>query len=110
MNNKVLGIIGGVLFAAAVAVGCFANFAGSAVVEIALAAFGLASIVMATVKKAKEDGNFTWKTVVVIVLAVAGGALAAVGGVQSNIFESIAGAVVAIVSIIFGVFAVKANA
>lgn len=107
--NKVLGIIGGVLFAAAVAVGCFANFAGSTVVEIALAAFGLASIIVATIKKAKEDNTFSWKTVVVIVLAVAGGALCALGGLQSNVFEAIAGAVVAIISIIFGVFAAKAG-
>lgn len=105
--NKVLGIIGGVLFAVAVGIGCFANFAGSTVVEIALAAFGLAAIIIATIKKAKDEGTFSWKTVVVIVLAVAGGALCAVGGVQSNVFEAIAGAVVAIISIIFGVFVAK---
>ena len=107
--NKVLGIIGGVLFCAAVALGCFANFASADVIAIALAAFGLAATIVATVKKAKEGGSFNWKTVVVIVLAVAGGVLCALGGLQSNVFEAIAGAVVAIISIIFGVFAAKSN-
>ena len=104
--NKVLKIIGAVLFVAAVVVGCFCSFAGAKVVEIALAAFGLASLVVATVKEAKEAGTFSWKTVLVIVLAVIGGALCGVGGFQANNFEIIAGAVVAIVGIIFGVLAV----
>ena len=105
--NKVLGIVGAVLFAVAVGIGCFANFAGATIVEIALAAFGLAAVIVATIRKAKEEGTFTWKTVVIIVLAVAGGALCALGGLQSNVFEAITGAVVALISIIFGVFVAK---
>lgn len=105
--NKVLKIVGAVLFAAAVAVGCFCNFAGAKVVEIALAAFGLASLVVATVKEAKEAGTFSWKTVLVIALAVIGGALCGVGGFQANNFEIIAGAVVAVIGIIFGALTVE---
>ena len=105
--NKIFGIVGAILFVASVAIGCFCDFAGSTVIEIALAAFGLASVIVATIKKAKEDGKFSWKTVVVIVLAAVGGALCAVGGFQSNVFEALAGAVVAIISVIFGIVALK---
>lgn len=105
--NKVFGIVGALLFVGAVAVGCFCDFKGDVIVQLALSAFALASMIVSIIKKAKDEGTFSWKTVVVIVLAVVGGALCAVGGLQSNIFEAIAGAVVAIISIIFGVFITK---
>jgi hypothetical protein len=105
--NKVLGIIGAVLFAASVAVGCFCSFPSADIVAIALAAFGLTALIVAAVKKAKDENRFSWKTIVVIVGAVAGGVLVALGGLQSNVFEAIAGAVVALITIIFGIIGVK---
>lgn len=105
--NKVFGIVGALFFVGAVVVGCFCDFAGSVIVEIALASFGLASVVISAVKKAKADGKLNWKTILVIVLAVIGGALCAVGGFQSNVFEALAGAVVAIIGIIFGLVNTK---
>ena len=108
--NKVFGIVGAILFAAAVAVGCFCDFAGDMIVSLALSAFALASMIIGIVRKAKDEGKFDWKTILVIVLAVAGGALCAVGGYQGNIFEAIAGAVVAIISVIFGIFLKKKEA
>lgn len=104
---KVFGIIGAVLFAVAVGIGFFGDFAGDALVQIALSAFGLASIVIGNVKKAKDEGKFTWKTVVCIILAVAGGVLCAVGGFADSIFATVSGAVVALLAIIFGIISAK---
>jgi hypothetical protein len=105
--NKVFGIVGAILFAASVAVGYFCNFPGSTLVGLGLAAFALASMIVGIVRKAKAEGSFNWKTVLIIVLAVVGGALCAIGGYSENIFEAIAGAVIAIISVIFGIFVVK---
>ena len=102
--TKILGIIGAVLFAASVAVGCFCSFPYADIVAIGAAAFGL---IVAAVKKAKDENRFSWKTIVVIVGAVAGGVLICLGGLQSNIFEAICGAVVALVDIIFGIVGLK---
>lgn len=104
---KVFGIVGAVLFAVAVAIGYFGDFPGDSLVQIALAAFGLASIVIGNVKKAKDEGKFTWKTVVCIILAVAGGVLCAVGGLADSIFATVSGAVVALLAIIFGLITAK---
>ena len=105
--NKVFGIIGSLLFVAAVVVGYFFNFPASDIVTVALSAFALAMTVVAVVKKQKESGTFTWKTVVVIALAIVGAVLVALGGLAENTFELLAGAVVGILSIIFGVLAIK---
>ena len=105
--NKVFGIIGSLLFVAAVVVGYFFNFPAADIVTVALAAFALAMTVVAVVKKQKEAGTFTWKTVVVIALAIIGAVLVALGGLAENTFELLAGAVVGILSIIFGVLAIK---
>ena len=109
MKNT-FGIIGAILFAIAVAVGYFCKFDAAGIIEIALAAFGLATIVISAIKKAKAEGNFSWKTIVVIVAAVIGGALCAVGGYESSIFKVIAGAVVAILAVIFSVVDSKITA
>lgn len=105
--NKLFGIIGSLLFVAAVVVGYFFSFPAADVVTVALSAFALAMTVVAVVKKQKEAGTFTWKTVVVIALSIIGAVLVALGGLADNTFELLAGAVVGILSIIFGVLAVK---
>ena len=105
--NKTFGIIGAVLFVAAVVIGYFCDFAGSAIVTLALSGFGVASLVISTIGKIKEEGKFTWKTIVVIVLALVGGALCAIGGFSDSIFEIISGAVIAILSVIFGLLSLK---
>lgn len=104
---KTFGIIGAICFAVAVAIGYFADFAGDALVQIALSAFGIAVLVIGNVKKAKEEGKFTWKTIVCIVIAIVGGILCAVGGLAESIFSTIAGAVVALLAIIFGIISAK---
>lgn len=108
--NKLFGIIGSVLFVAAVIVGYFFSFPGADIVAIALAAFALAATVVGVVKKQKEAGTFTWKSIVVIVLAIFAGVLCCIGGVSNNVFEALAGAVVGILGIIFGILAVKKDA
>ena len=104
---KVFGIIGAICFAVAVAIGYFANFTGDALIQIALSAFGLASLIVGAVKKAKDEGKFSWKIIVVIVLAVIGGVLCAIGGLADSIFATISGAVIALLAIIFGIINAK---
>lgn len=105
--NKIFGIIGAVCFALAIGLGYFANFAGDVLVEIALATFGVAVLVINAIKKAKDEGKFSWKVIVCIVLAVIAGVLCAIGGLSQNIFSTIAGAVVALLAIIFGIINAK---
>lgn len=107
MKVKVFAIIGAVCFAAAVVVGYFCNFKGDALVALALEAFGFASLIIANVKKAKEEGRFGWKFILAMVLAVAGGILCAIGGVTDSIFATIAGAVLGIIAIFAGLFTLK---
>jgi len=104
---KTFGIIGAICFALAVAIGYFANFNGDMYVQIALSAFGLASLIISNYKKAKEAGKFGWKFVVSVTIAVIGGVLCAIGGLADSIFATIAGAVVALLAIIFGLFTLK---
>lgn len=105
--NKVFGIIGAICFAVAIGLGYLVSFPGDTLVEIAVAAFGLAALILGSVKKAKEEGKFTWKTVVCIVLASVGGVLCCIGGLAQSIFATIAGAVIALMTIIFGVLYAK---
>ena len=95
MNNKIIAVIGALLFAAAVAVGNFAQFEAAAVIEIAVAAFALCAVVISAVRQAKEKNTFSWKTVV-------GGVLCCIGGLQQAIFKEISGLVLALLSVIFG--------
>lgn len=103
MKNKIIGFIGMLLFAAAVATAQFVKIPSVTVIEIALAAFGLAAVVMSTVKTAKEKNKFSWKTIVVIALAVIGGVLCCIGGLSQNIFETVSGAILAALTVIFGI-------
>lgn len=107
MKNKVFAIIGALLFVGAVVVANFADFAAATVIEIALAAFGLASVVISAIKTQKTKGAFSWKTILIIVLAVAAGVLVCIGGVTSNIFEQISGLVLALLAIITGLISAK---
>ncbi len=106
--NKVFGIIGSLLFVASVIVGYFCKFESADIIAVALAAFALATTVVAVVKKYKKEGEkFNWKYVLVIALALVGAVLVAVGGLSDSIFATLAGAVIGILTIIFGVFAAK---
>lgn len=108
MKSKVFGIIGSLLFVAAVIVGYFCKFDSADAVAIALSAFALASTIVAVVSKYKKEGEkFNWKFVVVIAASAVGGALCAIGGVSDNIFVTLAGAVIGILTVIFGVLAIK---
>ena len=107
--NKVFGIIGAICFALAVGLGYFADFPGDSLVEIALAVFGVTSLIVNAVKKAKDDGKFSWKTIACIVLASVGGVLCCIGGLAQSIFATISGAVLALMAIIFGLLYTKKN-
>ena len=106
MKNA-FGIIGALLFVASVIVGYFCKFDNADLVAIALDAFALASTVVAIIKKYKEAGKFSWKLIAVIVAVIVGAVFVCIGGLSNNIFEILAGAVVGILSIIFGVLTVK---
>ena len=103
MKNKIIGFIGILLFAAAIVTAKFDSVPIATAIEIALAAFGLAAVVMSTVKTAKEKNKFSWKTIVVIALAVIGGVLCCIGGLSQNIFETVSGAILAALTVIFGI-------
>ena len=106
--NKVFGIIGSLLFVAAVIVGYFCKFDSADIVAMALSAFGLASTIVAVVSKYKKDGEkFNWKFTLIIVATVIGAALVAVGGLSDKIFATLAGAVIGILAVIFGAILTK---
>jgi Na+/H+ antiporter NhaD/arsenite permease-like protein len=96
------GIIGALLFVAACVVGFIFNFDGSDIVAIALATFGLTATVIAFVKKHKEKGTPIWQIAIVTVLTLGAGVLVCIGGLADNIFAAISGAVLALMTIIFG--------
>lgn len=100
---KKYGVIGCLLFVAAVCISYFCDFKGAELVAVALAAFGLAAAVTAAVKKAKEKKLPTWKTVVIIALAAIGGVLCCIGGLEQSIFAELSGAAIALLTLIFGV-------
>lgn len=105
--NKVFGVLGALLFIAAVVVGNFAKIPAATPIEIALAAFALAATIMAAVSKAKEESKFSWKTILSICLAVAGGVLCCIGGLSNSVFAEISGLVLALIAIIAGIVAAK---
>lgn len=108
MKSKVFGIIGSLLFVAAVVIGYFCKFESADIVAIALSAFALASTVVAVVKKYKKDGEkFNWKFILIIALTIIGAVLVAIGGLSDSIFATLAGAVIGILTIIFGVLSIK---
>ena len=108
MKSKVFGIIGSLLFVAAVVVGYFCKFESADIVAVALAAFALASTVVSVVQKYKKDGEkFNWKFILILILTIVGAVLCAIGGISDSIFATLAGAVIGILTIIFGVLAIK---
>lgn len=96
------GIVGALLFVAACVVGFVFNFDGSDIVAIGLAAFGLTATVIAFIKKHKEKGTPVWQIAIVTVLDLVAGVLICIGGLADNIFAAISGAVLALMTIIFG--------
>ena len=96
------GIVGALLFVAACVVGFIFNFDGSDIVAIGLATFGLTATVIAFVKKHKEKGTSVWQIAIVTVLTLGSGVLICIGGLADNIFAAISGAVLALMTIIFG--------
>ena len=105
--KNVFGIIGSLLFVAAVIVGYFCKFDHADLVAVALDAFALATMVVGVVKKYKDAEKFSWKLVVVLIMTIVGAVLVALGGLSDNIFATLAGAVVGILAVIFGVLATK---
>ena len=99
---KKWGIVGALLFVAACVVGFIFNFEGSDIVAIGLAAFALTSTVIAFVKKHKEKGTPIWQIAIVTVLTLVAGVLICIGDLADNIFAAISGAVLALMTIIFG--------
>jgi hypothetical protein len=56
------------------------------------------------VKKYNGEGKkFNWKFILVIGLTVVGAVLVAVGGLADSVFATLAGAVIGILTVIFGV-------
>ena len=96
------GIVGALLFVAACVVGFIFNFDGSDIVAIGLAAFAVTATVIAFVKKHKEKGTPVWQIAVVTVLALVAGGLICIGDISQSIFAEISGAVLALMTIIFG--------
>lgn len=103
------GIVGALLFVAACVVGFIFNFDGSDIVAIGLATFGLTATVIAFIKKHKENGNPIWQIAIVTVLTLVSGVLICIGGIADNIFAAISGAVLALMTIIFGLLYDKKN-
>lgn len=101
MKSK-FGIIGCIIIVLSAIFGFFFDFAGADIVQIAIAAAGFASVIIGIVKDKKEKGQFTWKTVVVMVLASIGGILCVIGGCSQEIFKELIGGVLALLAIIFG--------
>lgn len=103
MKNKIIGFFGILLFATAIVVAKFVSVPIATAIEIALAAFGLTAVIISAVRTAKGKNKFSWKTVVVIALAVIGGVLCCIGGLSQNIFETVSGAILAALTVIFGI-------
>ena len=101
------GIVGALLFVAACVVGFIFNFDGSDIVAIGLATFGLTATVIAFVKNHKEKGTSIWQIAIVTVLTLVSGVLICIGGIADNIFAAISGAVLALMTIIFGLLYAK---
>ncbi|ERF61734.1 hypothetical protein HMPREF0860_1595 [Treponema socranskii subsp. socranskii VPI DR56BR1116 = ATCC 35536] len=91
------------LFAAAIVTAKFVSVPIATVIEIALAAFGLTAVIISAVRTAKGKNKFSWKTVVVIALAVISGVLCCIGGLSQNIFETVSSAILATLTVIFGI-------
>ncbi len=96
------GIIGALIFAVAIVFNYFVGgVAESTLVQIALAAFGFAGLVMAAITEGKKNGVKLWKIIVTIIGAVIAGVLCFIGGAAENIFEQLAGLIIAVIVVIF---------
>lgn len=100
--NKLFKILGILAIVAAAALGYFDKFDNSAFIEVCLGAFGLCSLIVTNINEAKAKENFSWKTVVILALAVVAGVLCCLGGLSQNIFAEVSAAVLALMTLIFG--------
>lgn len=107
MKKNIFAILGALFFIASVVVGYFCDFAAADILGVTLAAFALASVTIAAIEKQKEKNKFSWLTILIIVLAILGAVLVCIGGASSNIFETISGLVIALLTIVIGL--IKAN-
>ena len=105
--NKIWAIISAVLFAVSVAIGFFFDFKGDILVQIGLEAFAFTALVVGAVKGQKEKGKFGWHTIVCIVLASVSGSLFCIAGIEKDKMSLIAGAVITLLTIIFGIVSTK---
>lgn len=101
---KKWGIIGALIIAAAVAIGYFYDFPAENIVEIGVGAFGLCAMIIGAVQDAKAKQLKTWPVFVCIIFAILGGVFCCIGGLTNTIFAEIAGAMLALLAVIFGIF------
>ena len=106
---KKWGIVGALLMVVAVCIGYFAKFDNAFIVELAVAAFGLTSMIIGAFKDGKAKNVKTWQAITVIALAVLAGVFGCIGGLAQNIFAEIAAAVLALLAVIFGLLFNKAK-
>lgn len=105
---KKLGFIGIMLFIFCIIGATVCGFPAAVFVGIACGAYGLAVLVVDAWKRYKSgEKKLDIALIVSIVLAIVGGVLVALGGGDENIFETVAGLVVALVSIVLGFLRVK---
>ena len=104
---KTWGIIGALFIVASAVLGFFTKFENADIVQIALGAFGLCAIINGAVRNDKAKGLNLWQIIVVIVLAIIGGVLCCIGGYNDTVIAQIAGAVTALLAVIFGIVSVK---
>lgn len=102
MKKNIWAIIGAIAFVIDVCLCFFWNFPGDTIVEIAVGAFSLTSLIVNSIKNEKGKGTFTWKTVVIYIFALVSGGLICIGGTEQSIFLELCGAVLAVLGLIFG--------
>lgn len=69
----------------------------------------MTATVIAFIKKHKEKGTPVWQIAIVTVLTLGSGVLICIGGLTDNIFAAISGALLALMTIIFGLIYDKKN-
>ena len=99
---KKWGIIGCIVFFVAVAFGFFFKFDGALIIAIAGGAFGLCAISVSAWNDAKKKEIKPAIAGVIIGLAVIGGVLCCIGGMNQTIFAEISGAALTLLAVIFG--------
>lgn len=102
--NKLFKILGIIAIVAAAVIAYTGAIESSTMMELFLGAFGLCSLVITTINDAKAKGKWNWKTITCMVLAVIAGVLCCLGGLSQNIWAEITAAVIALLTLIYGLF------